>query len=296
VRDINTDFLAHFDGSTTLAAGLRITRTDNDTDGSGVFAWTNNDQDRVVDGDTFLASPGADFSAITGATDLSVANTEAGVLIDDAAITTVDVLGGRWDNAAVEVLIFNWADPTQFYVTNAGTVGNFRKEVGRFVSEFRSLAQALQQAVGSYTSKTCRYRLGVNTGRSHCPVDLASHTYEFTVATVVTAKRKITFTGPAAALAAEWFEEGICRFDSDVGGGENAGLQHKVRDHTTGPATVEFSLPFIGTINVGDTGVLIAGCKKRRDEDCHTKFGVVEDFGGEPDIPGVNRLIAPPPS
>jgi uncharacterized phage protein (TIGR02218 family) len=192
--------------------------------------------------------------------------------------------------------LFNWAEPTQFKVTNKGTVGNFRKEAVRFVAEYRSLSQALQQAVGSYTSKTCRYRLGVNAGRSHCPVDLALHTYAFTVATVVTAKRKITFTGAASALAAEWFEEGICRFDSDVGGGENRGLSQKVKDHTTGPATVEFSLPFIGTINVGDTGVLIAGCKKRRDEDCDTKFGVVEDFGGEPDIPGINRVTAPPQS
>jgi uncharacterized phage protein (TIGR02218 family) len=289
MRDFDAPLLAHLVGSaTTLAVGLRITRGDAE-----VFAWNSSDQDHTVDGDPFLANPGVDLSAISGGADMSVANAESGVLVDDDAITMIGVMGGRWDGAEVEIILFNYVDPTQFFVTYAGWVGNFRKEIGRFVAEYRSLAQALQQAVGSYTTKTCRYRLGVDEGQSHCPVDLAVHTYAFTVATVVTAKRKITFTGAAAALAAEWFEEGICRFDTGVGGGENEGLQQKVKDHTTGPATVEFSLPFIGTINVGDTGVLIAGCKKRRDEDCDTKFGVVEDFGGEPDMPGVNHITAP---
>ena len=44
------------------------------------------------------------------------------------------------------------------------------------------------------------------------------------------------------------------------------------------------------SIQVGDTFDIIAGCDKTR-ETCQSKFSNIINFRGEPDVPGVDKLL-----
>jgi hypothetical protein len=52
--------------------------------------------------------------------------------------------------------------------------------------------------------------------------------------------------------------------------------------------------PAIYTVQVGDTYSLVAGCRKRLDEDCAAKFGNELNFQGEPHRPTVDDIVSTP--
>jgi hypothetical protein len=69
------------------------------------------------------------------------------------------------------------------------------------------------------------------------------------------------------------------------------GLSLLVKEHDTG-GVIKLAVPLLADMVVGQTGVIIAGCLKRRDEDCKTKFNNVINFGGAGvDAPTVAELI-----
>ena len=109
-----------------------------------------------------------------------------------------------------------------------------------------------------------------------------------------------TFTPPAAAFynsapfvgglyAAGWFAEGILTFTS----GANAGLSQKVKSYDA-LGNFVLSLPMYSNLTVGDAFSVVAGCRKRLAEDCFAKFDNVLNFQGEPHLPGIDNLTAPP--
>jgi hypothetical protein len=74
--------------------------------------------------------------------------------------------------------------------------------------------------------------------------------------------------------------------------GSNAGISQKVKAFSAGAFT--FSLPFPFPIVAGVTYSVYAGCRKRLAEDCVAKFSNGRRFGGEPHLPGVDKLAKPP--
>ncbi len=153
-------------------------------------------------------------------------------------------------------------------------------ERGRYVVEFRSLTQALQQTQGIVTSKTCRARLG----DSRCTKDLTSFTYSSTVTAAASSQ---VFTDAARAEADDWFAEGIVTFLT----GDNAGLSQQVKAFAGRVFTLSLPMPF--PVQVGDTFTAIAGCRRRLEEDCRDKFDNVVNFQGEPHLPGQDALSKP---
>ena len=61
-------------------------------------------------------------------------------------------------------------------------------------------------------------------------------------------------------------------------------------------ASGQFTLyvPMLGTVAVGQTFSVVAGCLKRLSEDCATKFANVLNFQGEPHRPTVDELTESP--
>jgi uncharacterized phage protein (TIGR02218 family) len=76
--------------------------------------------------------------------------------------------------------------------------------------------------------------------------------------------------------------------------GPNAGRAMEVRDFTAAGQVLELFLSMPFDITVGDTALVYRGCLKRRDEDCLAVFNNVINFRGEPDLPGVDQLVATP--
>jgi uncharacterized phage protein (TIGR02218 family) len=265
-------------GSTRLAYGFKITRTDSE-----VFAFTSADKDTTISSINYASAPGLEVRSFVTSAGFAVDNTEITVLPDANIITTPEIMTGRWNSAQWILFRYNVADPTDGIETlGSGILGEFQLRNGAYVAELRGWQQYLQQPIGSVSTKTCRARLG----DSLCTVNLASYTVTGTL-TGVTSNQ--LFTDSSRAEAADYFGEGIITWT----GGLNDGLSAKVKTHATG-GVLTLMTPAIYTVQVGDTYSLVAGCRKRLDEDCATKFANALNFQGEPHRPTVDDVTSTP--
>lgn len=273
---------AHYDnGSVSLAVGLVVTRSD-----AQVFRWTSHDRDVTIGGNVYSAGPGLDATTIVTTAGLAVDNLELRILYDDDVITRADILAGLWDNAEFSIIEFNWRTPTDGTNTLlTGTLGEV--QVGRttgYTVELRSLKQALQQPVGSVLQRTCRYRFASQSMPDGlCMLNPATYTV---TGTITSAASNQVFTDTGRTEADDYFGEGILTFTS----GENSGYRQRVKTYAADVFTLALPMPF--TVQVGDTYSVIAGCRKRFEEDCRDKFSNELNFGGEPHGDGIDKLTA----
>ncbi len=263
----------------TFAQLCKVTRKDGT-----VFAFADHDRDIVVDGVTYLASPGMSASALSQTGDLSVDNLEVQGVLDAASITEADLIGGRFDEASVEFYLVNWADPSDGLIRLPGDkTGPVRmSERGLFVAEILGLAQAFSQNIVEVTSPGCRARLG----DTRCGVDVASLTVTGTI-TNVTGRRILGDTSRAEAT--NYWRGGKITMTS----GECDGLAMEVKSFAveTGVGVLRLALPFPFDVAVGDTYSLEPGCDYSI-ETCNDTFDNVFNFRGEPHIPGMRKALA----
>lgn len=177
MKTFDAGYAAHIaTRNTTLAYGLKITRTDGE-----IFAFTSNDRDDPVTEQgspaiytLYRANPGLDVSSIVTAANMGVGNLELRTLHDGSVFTTEDLLAGVWRNASFTLIRYNYVTPANgVEYLLAGTIGENELRVTEVFAELRDLRDYLQHQIGAASSKTCRYRLGLNDGlHSHCPVRL----------------------------------------------------------------------------------------------------------------------------
>jgi uncharacterized phage protein (TIGR02218 family) len=252
-------------GSTTFAWGMRVDRSDGQT-----FGFTSHDRPKTVtvQGDSVVLTPtnSIDISSIVREIGLGVATLEATVLAFDDVMTRADLLDGVWDGAYFFIFQFNWANPAHGLIDwMAGKFGATTPRQGSYVIELRSLTQALHNDTTRILQADCDYRFG---DPNTCKVDLGPHTYAFEVDAVAT-QREFTID---LANPDDDFTEGELEWVT----GLNAGKRRKVMTHASQVVTI--AEPAIRTIQVGDTGNIIRGCRKRR-EDC-ISFANVLNFPG----------------
>lgn len=269
---------AHYaSGSTTLAHGLRIERKDGQ-----VFAFTSADSDALIAGVHYRAGPGLAISSLASTAGFAVDNLELTVFPDATVLTREGFIAGLWKGARYELFEYNWAAPGDgLNIIKRGWLGETKLGDVTVTVELRSLRQALQQEVGEYTSKTCRNRLG----DARCKVDLAPLT---SVRAVATSADRYTVTLTGGVLADDYYGEGTLAFLT----GANAGVERKVRSYVGGVLTLATPAPF--GIGLGDQVRVVAGCRKRRSEDCRDRYANVLNMLAEPDTPGIDALTAYP--
>lgn len=263
--------------SPTVAWAIKITRTDDE-----VYGWTSADRDATIDAVIYESAPGLSVASFASSAGLAVDNSELTVLADDTIITRADIIAGRWNNAAYLLFKYDWTDVSAGEeVISAGFLGELHPRSGAYVAELRALQQYLQQPVGAASTKTCRARLG----DAMCMVDLGGWTETGTI-TSVTSKQ--VFTDSSRTEADDYFGEGILTWTA----GLNTGLSQKVKTYASDTFTL--SLPMIFDVQIGDTYSVVAGCRKRLDEDCAAKFSNELNFQGEPHRPTVDELTSSP--
>ena len=275
MKNISSQLLAHLQGSVlTIATVWKVTLT-NGT----VLGFTDHDQDIVYSGVTYLAASGYTRSTIQTSETLGVNNLEVNGMLVSPAITEDALLAGVWDFAKVEVSLINWADTTMGILQlPTGFIGQITKKRNSFVAEIRGLTQLTQQQIGEVYTPSCRADLG----DSRCTVNLVPLTVTGTVGTV-SSNQVLTDGGRSEASA--YFERGLLTFTS----GANNGLSMEVKTYV--PGTITLVLPMYYTIAPGDTYSMYPGCDKLRPT-CVTKFNNIVNFRGEPDLPGLDRLIS----
>jgi uncharacterized phage protein (TIGR02218 family) len=274
-------------GTTTVAHGLRIEREDGE-----IYRFTEHDEDDVISGidatinGTYLRDPGLTVTDIAIASGCDVGNLEIRTLRVDAIWSAADIMSERWRNASFILFRYNHQSPSDGveYVLSGtfGEIGMMRNEI---VIELHDLRRYLNQPVGDQSSRTCRYRLG----DARCMKDISAPPFTVSFAvTSVTDDNRI-FRDSARLEAADYFGDGEVRWLT----GDNAGAANKIKIYGVN-GTFTLALPTILPIQVGDTGTAIVGCRKRRTEDCSTKFSNVLNFGGEPDRQGGDDISKSP--
>lgn len=280
MKTIESGLLAHMAGSaTTLAYGLRITRTDAE-----VYGFTSHDRDVTISSVTYEAAQGLDVTSLVTSSGLNVDNLELTTIDDGTLFTREEVMGGVWQNARFLCFRYNWASPpaTLAGVESlcAGTFGAVRLLNGKVVAELRGLQQYLQQPVGEVSSKTCRARFG----DARCGFDVATRTHTPSTVTAVASREQFTASGRAEAD--DYFGDGEIVWLT----GDNTGIRHKVKAFASGVFTLYMATE--ATIQTGDTFTAIGGCRKRL-EDCIARSNVL-NFQGEPHRPGIDAVTASP--
>jgi len=281
-------YLAHIAGEVTTVAWLwKITRRDG-----VVFRFTSLDIDLEFppsSGLIYHAAVGYQPTAISGAADLSVNNTEASGYFSSDALTADDLRSGLFDFAEVEIHEVNWVDLTQsgMYRLRA-YLGEVRSTpAGIFTTELRGMTQRLAAKVGDITTPECRADFG-SVGLRQCNKDPAPFTNTETVTAASDSANFIITNGDTRAVDG-WYVYGVVTWTS----GLNNGRSMEVKGWTQSTQGIELLFPMHADVQVGDTLSIVAGCDKRHDT-CKNKFDNIVNRQAEDFIPGFDAIIQTP--
>jgi uncharacterized phage protein (TIGR02218 family) len=276
MKPLSPTLLSHLAGGvTTLALCVRVVRRDR-----ARLGFTSFDKDIVMDGLTYRADSGLRPSAAESTADLRVDTIDLAGVLRSSALTESDLLGGLYDGAAVDIFLINHQTPPSVPdTTNAvwlrsGSIGEVRQTGSAFIAEIRGLSESLNRAPFALYSPTCRVkRLGGN----RCNASLSAHTFTYTVASIIDARR---FTHSAAPKADGFFQYGTVTF--------SGGVEGVVKSYTTG--VIELIDPLV--VSLGTSFTAVRGCD-RSFATCKSIFGNATNFRGEPPelLPGVDRLV-----
>jgi hypothetical protein len=141
---------------TTLAYAYKVTYNDPIL-GNQIIGITTTDQDVVLAGVTYRAGLGVNPSSISSEVNTIPASTEVDGFFSIDGVLEADILAGKWDNASVEIMIYNWASPADGVVTLfKGRIASVRIEGRKYLFELTDLIDLLSLNVGELTSPACR--------------------------------------------------------------------------------------------------------------------------------------------
>jgi len=240
-----------------------------------------------------------------------------------AGITNEELRGGKFRNAVVTEYIVDWQYPWlgEFYKTKY-LIADMAFNGFHWKAELVGQAKYVRMPVGKIYNRNCRHNLGhshhykegenVVMFESRCGFDLDGNMsspnlpaqLENQTITSVDNLRKKFRVAITSAYVGETFRYGLVGFET----GLNDGLWFEIatQSATGGGNDAKFMLfvdtPYNISDGSGDAGewnetadlvTLIVGCDKTL-ETCKTKFGNNLNYGGYPDIVGVDRAILIP--
>lgn len=272
-KTIGNDLKTHLAGEcTTIATCWRIERTD-----SQEFFFTDHDTDIVYDGDTYESASGMLPSQLSQNLGMAVDNLDLLAFLQASKVTEADILAGLYDYAAFDIFLINYEDTSMgiMYYLKDWKLGEVTIQDNAFRVEARGKAQLLQQQIIDVYSPSCRNTYGDN----HCTL-----TRGHTTGTVTGVTDKRTFADSSRGESSDLFRFGELVWTS----GDNDGYSMEVKyfDFDTDTFLLFEQMP--EDIQVGDTYTVYYGCDKSQST-CLTRFDNIENFRGEPYMPGPDR-------
>ena len=195
-------------------------------------------------------------------------------------LTRAAIEGGKWQDADAW-LVRVWPGIAGWAPIVAGKVREPRTEEPEFVLQVRNQADNLNQSLEQRISGYCRLRFG----SSQCG------------GTPVTAAATVTaVTGPlsfavsyAGSFASGYFQFGEAAFTGGALSGVVAEALFGFIQSAPGAGSLVLDTPLPALPVVGDTLMLKQGCPKIRSA-CIARQGTAINFGGEPDVPGSEKI------
>ncbi len=283
MRTLPDGLQAHLDGgATTLCRCWKLAPHNGPAMG-----FTDHDRDLSFNGVQFEAAAGFTASEFEAQLGFAPGNLEAAGALDSARLNEHDLAAGRFDHAAVDIWLVNWADVSQRMLLHSGTLGEVTRGETGFTVEIRGLAQGLDQPGGRLFQYTCDARLG----DPRCAVDLADPAYTIGCAVLSVGSRSRFEVSGLEAYTDGWFDRGTVSWLS----GANAGQIMEVKRHAASAAgwVIELWHAMPADIQPGDQLSLAAGCDKHFGT-CREKFANTENFRGFPHMPGNDFVTSYP--
>ncbi len=275
MRKLEPGLRAHLDGTcTTLCYCWKLIRADNT-----ILGFTDHDVKLSFGGTDFEALAGFEASAAEAMLGLNIDTQEVAGVFSSNLLSETDLSAGRYDNAKVETWLVNWLNIEEREMLRIGYLGEITREDNRFVAEFRSLTNQLDQTKGRLFMPLCDAVLGDN----HCDVDLQQPAFA-TAGAVSKIYSNISFeiAGPMG-FNDNWFARGHLLWIS----GANTDLAVEVAGSVDDGAAITLQLwkPMPFEVQTDDSFELTAGCDKCF-ETCKSKFNNHLNFRGFPHMPG----------
>lgn len=258
---------------TTLAQGWKVTRTD-----AQVYAFTDHDRDRTVDGVVYKSAIGFVPSAVARTTKMQSDNQSLTGIIDSIDITADDMRTGRWNGARVEIIEFDWETQVKQRTLLVGFLGSLSLVNNQYTATLSSLEIELQKPIG----RTVALRCDADLGDTRCGYTLTSD-----VGSVTTVVSNLSFADVSLTAADGYYNYGKLTWLT----GDNAGLTFDVKRYQSTGNVVELYEPTPQGIQAGDTYNIFRGCDKTF-ETCRDTYANAVNFRGFPHVPGVKDLIA----
>ena len=276
MRDLSPAVLeAISDPATVIVTCWDIERQDG-----VVVRMTDFDQEVIVDSETYLPNGSTDRTAIRLSDGLSPDNLDIKGVFNSDLITDDDLQNGLYDYADLKVfLAFAENGPDETIPLLAGRFGLVESDGAAYSVEINSITQALMTQTGEVTTPTCRAAFG----DERCRIDLSAYRHEYTLDTVEDGRTMTVVEGRQLALGS------YVNGEAYLVDGDGIGLRTEIRAEDW--PQILLMIPFPVIPKSGDKIELTAGCDKRR-VTC-VAFNNIENFQGEPDIPGIDALIAP---
>lgn len=224
--------------------------------------------------EVYKTDSGYQQTAFTSSSSFSPSAIDIEGVVAIAGISRDALASGVFDNASVRVFKCDFFNPVEDYEpVAAGFLGKTTLEDDRYTIQGMSLIDALNQSTGKmYTAACSRTFCDAGCGISLAAVDVVG------AVNVVTSYSVIRDT--SRSEAADWFAAGTIQFTS----GLNAGLKPLEIKSYAADGTITTFDPFFYLPQVGDTFVMIPGCRKRL-EDCRDKWDNVINFFGFSNMP-----------
>jgi len=264
---------ATVDHSTTYCTLIRITRTD-----TTVFGLTDHDVDISEGGVDYVSASGYTPTAYATDGSLGINNADISGLFDAAGIDKADAAAGLFDNAAIDIWVYDYEAETILRQLSKGWWGAVKLYRNTYTAEFRSISQSFTNTVGRTFAANCDAQFA----DSRCGLTPATYT---STGTITAVSDNSSFADSALTDADNTYRYGSITFTS----GDNNGVSMEVKTSLAVGAITTFQpLPF--DVEVGDTFSIVQGCDKFQ-ATCNTTYSNVDNFRGFPDIPNSDEAI-----
>lgn len=263
---------AHVANSHTRVICLRIVPVT----GSSIYL-THHPRPLTMGGHTYLSGSGYEFTGYSAASNLSPAMIDMEGIAGLAGIGYDEISSGLFDNARAYLFATTWNNPVEDEEPIVASIlGKTTLLDKRYKIEEMALIDALNQSTGKTYTAPCPKTFG-GQEFAGCKKDLAPLTVTGTLTGVTSSS---IFRDASRVEAADYFAAGTIEFTS----GANAPLKPlEIKSYALN-GTIEVFEPFHYPPAIGDTYILIPGCRKRL-ADCRDKWANVINFGGFSYVP-----------
>lgn len=267
------------------------------TDGVS-FLFTDHDKTLAHEGKTFtpLRSPVAgDESRESGLKELQQ---QLGGIVSDDALTSEDLLAGRFDNALVHVRIVNWRAPwiaSPRY--SKRWIERVRLDEQMFQAQTEGLTRFLHSPVagpgGGIWAPTCPYKLGQATVNGKgCGKDISADVKTGIVVDTISDSRQV-WTATAGSWGFSYADDYYAHGEAEWETGDNAGFIVPLIRSRNGTREFTAFIPTPRPIVAGDTFTVRPGCDGQKTT-CKVKWNNLVQFGGDAFAPGSATILEPP--